>query len=241
MIVNYSENGWEIITQRSHGLLAAQICAQWRKDDQPKRWVETLIATAEHDDVYNEFENDNLLNDKGGPVNFINTGFEKDHCERLMGMAETKSAYIALLTSRHIQFIHAADPKAKSFIADLIKREKQWIIAAQSTQAEVKRGYAVLQFCDAFSLLICQGLVQPEHRKIEISSGPDGTVYQMFEQDATLIVEPWPFEEASFELSYESRNLPALTYRSTSQFRKAIAEAEVSTHNIMLRSNRSKD
>jgi hypothetical protein len=95
MIVNYSPTGWEIITQRSHGLLAAQICAQWRSDDQPERWVETLIATAEHDDVYNEFENENLLNENGGPVHFEATGFEKDYCQRLMGMAETKSAYIA--------------------------------------------------------------------------------------------------------------------------------------------------
>jgi hypothetical protein len=53
MIVNYIEPGWQIITQRSHGLLAAQICAQWKNNNQPKRWVETLIATAEHDDVYN--------------------------------------------------------------------------------------------------------------------------------------------------------------------------------------------
>ncbi|WP_442591393.1 DUF3891 family protein [Pedobacter sp. AW31-3R] len=74
MIVNYTESGWQIITQRSHGLLAAQICAHWCKDNQPERWVDTLTATAEHDDVYNEFENDDLLNDNGGPVNdFIGT------------------------------------------------------------------------------------------------------------------------------------------------------------------------
>jgi len=106
MIVNYTESGWQIITQRSHGLLAAQICAHWKKDKQPSRWIETLIATAEHDDVYNEFENDNLLNDQGGPINFKNTDFELSYGKRLMAMAETKSAYIALLISRHIQFVH---------------------------------------------------------------------------------------------------------------------------------------
>jgi hypothetical protein len=229
MIVNYSPTGWEIITQRSHGLLAAQICAQWRKNDQPERWVETLIATAEHDDVYNEFENENLLNENGGPVHFEATGFEKDYCQRLMGMAETKSAYIALLVSQHIQFVHGTDPKAGQFIKELINREKEWIRVAKSSKAEVRRGYALLEFCDALSLLICQGLIPPENRKIEISSGPDGKAYAMHEQEGLLLIEPWPFEKDTFTLSYESRILPQLSYRNTAEFRKAVEQAEANT------------
>jgi hypothetical protein len=232
MIVNYSEEGWEIITQRSHGLLAAQICAQWRKDLQPDRWVETLIATAEHDDVYNEFENDDLLNDNGGPLNFKATGFRKDYCERLIGMAETKSAYIALLVSQHIQFVHGTDPKAGRFIADLVKQEKHWISVAESSRAEVRRGYALLEFCDAMSLLLCQQLVQPEQRKIEISNGPDGTHYTMWEQKGNLTVDPWPFEQDTFKLSYESRILPQLSYKNIAEFRKAIHGAKVLTNTL---------
>jgi hypothetical protein len=30
MIVNYTEAGWEIVTQRAYGLLAAQIAQQWK-------------------------------------------------------------------------------------------------------------------------------------------------------------------------------------------------------------------
>ncbi|QNN44838.1 DUF3891 family protein [Pedobacter roseus] len=55
MIVNYCNSGWEIITQRGHGLLAIQICARWKISGQPYRWVETLIATTGHDEVFNEF------------------------------------------------------------------------------------------------------------------------------------------------------------------------------------------
>jgi hypothetical protein len=227
MIVNYSPEGWSIVTQRSHGLLAAQVCAQWRKDDQPDRWVETLIATAEHDDVYNEFENEDLLNENGGPVNFKATSFEKDYCQRLMGMAETKSAYIALLVSRHIQFVHAEDPKASKFIADLLKKEKHWISVAECSKTEVSRAYALLQFCDAMSLLLCQDLVQPEKRKIEISTGPDGTHYNMWEEEGMVIVDPWPFEQYTFTLSYESRLLPQLSYKSLGEFRTAIHDAVV--------------
>jgi hypothetical protein len=35
MIVNYKETGWEVITQRSHGILAAQIALQWQQKQRP--------------------------------------------------------------------------------------------------------------------------------------------------------------------------------------------------------------
>ncbi len=53
MIVNYIKEGWQVTTQRSHGLLAAQLCYYWKKADRPERWLETIIATAEHDDATN--------------------------------------------------------------------------------------------------------------------------------------------------------------------------------------------
>jgi hypothetical protein len=230
MIVNYTESGWQIITQRSHGLLAAQICAQWKKDNQPVRWVETLIATAEHDDVYNEFENENLLNENGGPVNFKMTEFSLDDGQRLIDMAKTKSAYIALLISRHIQFVHGEDPKAKSFIAELKKLEANWRKAADISQKEVNAGYELLEFCDAFSLLICQGLIQPEDRGIEISNGPDGKAYHTHTIGDQLTVEPWPFEIPFFEVIYESRTLAELSFKNVAAFRKAIDEAETVRH-----------
>ncbi len=157
MIVNHTEQGWQIITQRSHGLLAGEICAQWKKVDRPGRWLETLIAVAEHDDVYNEFENDDLLNQSGGPVNFKQTSFRKDYCERLIQRAETKSAYIALLISRHIQFVHGSDPAGKKYCADLQNREKDWLKTCGLPKSAVKSAYELLQFCDAFSFVAVPG------------------------------------------------------------------------------------
>ena len=232
MIANYTESGWQIITQRSHGLLAAQICGHWKKDDQPVRWVDTLIATAEHDDVYNEFENSELINELGGPINFKETEFELSKNKRLIDMAETKSAYIALLTSKHIAFVHGADPKAFAFIKELKTKEKTWLKTADATQKEIKLGYELLQFCDAFSLLICQELIQPEDRKIEISAGPNGQSYEMHTSGNKLIVTPWPFELDSFTVTYESRTLSNLKIKETHQFRKEIKQANVVTNVI---------
>jgi len=86
-----------------------------------------LIATAEHDDVFNELENDNLLNDQGGPIDFKETSFDLTLSKRLIGMAETKSAFTAFLIYRHLQFVHGSDPKADAYLKELGKREPSWI------------------------------------------------------------------------------------------------------------------
>lgn len=234
MIVNYTETAWNIITQRSHGLLAAQICAHWRKDNQPERWVDTLIATAEHDDVYNEFDNQELIGDNGGPVNFKTKSFEKEYAQRLVAMAETKSAYVALLVARHIRFVYGTDPKAKAFIKANGSLETKWLKVAESSKAEVDRGYELLEFCDAFSLLICQGLVQPEGRKVEISSGPDGQAYEMYAEGGGIAVHPWPFEVDAFQVTYESRTLPELKFRDSEHFRKEMEKAAATTHHLKI-------
>lgn len=241
MIVNYTDAGWQIITQRAHGLIAAQICARWKHSLQPVRWLETLIATAEHDDVYNEFDDDNLLNPNGGPVNFKMTGFRQEYCERQLTMALTKSRYIALLIARHIHFVHGQDPAAKGFCKTLKKMEKTWLMESGSTSQEIDAAYELLEFCDAFSLLICQGLIQPEQRKIEISNGPDGSSYAFFmAEDGALVVESWPFEPDEFKIFYESRTLSQLSFKDVRSFKKAVDLASVSNHELTIRKNNGK-
>jgi len=235
MIVNYTEEGWEVITQRCHGLLAAQICVQWKTKERPKRWLETLAAVAEHDDVYNEFENDDLLNDAGGPVNFKQSTFQQDKCERLINMAITRSAYITLLIASHIHFVHGNDPAGKSFFAALKKREKGWYKVSGIQPDEVRNAYTLLQFCDAFSLLLCQNLVQPDQRKIEISEGPGHISYDLYTgENGELHVYPWPFEAESFIIIYESRQLTALTFPDSVTFQHALAGAAVRQHELVL-------
>lgn len=234
MIVNYTEAGWQIVTQRGHGLLAAQLCAQWKKNKQPARWMETLIATAEHDDVYNEFDSENLLDVNGAPLNFKATKFDQETAQALIDMAETKSAFIALLISRHIQFVHGSEPNSSSFIKKLVQLEKDWLKIAQTSATEIAQSYDLLEFCDAFSLLICQGMIQPEGRSIQISEGPDKRRYDMFMRDEKLAVTPWPFEIASFQVSYETRTLSQLSFKSSKEFREVFKSTRATTHQITL-------
>jgi hypothetical protein len=232
MIVNYTEQGWEIITQRAHGLLAAQVAMQWRKKDRPKRWTETLIAIADHDDAQIEMQADDLLTQQGGPVNFKMKKFEPEHCRRLHDFSVSKSRYIALLTSMHMVFLHMAeagtDPLVKPFLAQQQKLQSVWMEQLGITQKEADSAYGLLEWCDAFSLLLAQHEVQPENRTIEVSRGPDNKQYKLVQNDnGSLTVKPWPFDEESFTLTLESRVLTTLQFKNVAQFKKELAEAAV--------------
>ena len=224
MIVNYQEEGWQIISQRSHGLLAGQICFQWKAANRPERWVETIIATTEHDDVFNEFNNDKvLLNENGGPVNYAMRTFDLEKCNELLSLALSKSRYVALLTARHMRFLYENEEskEAVKYCRELEKLEEVWIKEAGFKNSDVTRAYEILEWCDALSLLICQQLIQPENRKIEISTGPDNRHYELWSTgENELSVSPWPFETDAFTIYYESKTLPQLKFKSVTEFRK---------------------
>lgn len=235
MIVNYCEQGWTVITQRSHGLMAAQICAQWRKDKQPVRWVETLIATAEHDDQNDELSDNDLIAESGGPKNFKMKSFDRSYCESLLEKSLAKGRYIAILISMHLRFLYKQDKAAKRYCALLARREKSWIRDADTTTTQVNASYELLEFCDAFSLIICQQQLQPESRKMEISCGPDGLAYQLSSPGSgALEVTPWPFEQNTFQISYEIRTIKQISFKSSKAFKKKLRAAGVQLRTLTI-------
>jgi len=232
MIVLYKEEGWEVITQRAHGILAAQIGFQWRMKDRPERWMETLLAIAEHDDAENELDGETLITETGGPLNFSMKSFELQHCQKLSTLTRTKSRYIALLISMHMEFLYSQfegkDLAAKNFLKEQRALQTQWRKELNLSKEETHRIYNLLEWCDALSLLICKGEMQPERRKSEISSGPDKKVYHLIQIDEqTLTVDPWPFQEKSFSIYFEFRLIPQIQFESSLAFRQAFIDAEV--------------
>lgn len=241
MIVNYQEDGWQIISQRAHGLLSGQICFHWKQAFRPERWLETIIATTEHDDAFNEFVNDDaLINANGGPTNFKMRKFEEDKCEELLQLALSKSRYIALLTSRHIQFLYEkeTDQKTVRYCKKLKTWDKKWLKEAQISEKEISTAYAILEWCDAFSLLLCQDLVPPEARKIQISKGPDDLLYELWSPGENLLsVTPWPFETDEFKILFESKTLKQLTFDNVAEFREKLKDAPITLHSYTITKN----
>lgn len=245
MIVNYIETGWEVVTQRAHGIVAAQVAMHWKAKERPKRWMETLLAIAEHDDAEVELDGEQLITETGGPLNFAMKQFDLQHCHELSMLTITKSRYIALLVSMHMEFLHrdeeSSDKQAREFLERQRQMQAVWRKELGIDKKEADRIYYLLEWCDAFSLLLCRRQIQPEKRGIEISTGPDGTVYQLFEtEDKVLTVDPWPFETGRFTVCFESREINQLKFDSSAEFREAFIHAAVTENEWTIIKNAGK-
>ena len=232
MIVNYKETGWEVITQRAHGIVAAQVAMHWKAQERPKRWLETLLAIAEHDDAEVELDGENLITKSGGPLNYSMKQFEIEHCRQLAMLTITKSRYIALLVSIHMDFLYRKEEKNNNEVHEFLEQQRalqaEWRNQLGIDKKEAERIYYLLEWCDAFSLLLCQQLLQPQKRGIEISTGPDGEIYQLFEvEEGVLTVEPWPFDADTFTVSFESREIQQLQFKDSAEFRDLFINAAV--------------
>jgi hypothetical protein len=232
MIVNYLETGWEVITQRAHGALASQLAFHWKLEERPARWVETLLAIAEHDDAEVELGGENLLTAAGGPLNFTMKQFDLQHCKALSLLTITKSRYIALLVSIHMDFLYHKEEKGNKEVHAFLQEQRilqaQWRKELGLSKEETEKTYHLLEWCDAFSLILCQRQLQPEKRSMEISKGPDGKMYTVSQdEEGMLQVSPWPFEVQSFTVSFESRVLHQLQFDDSSALRQAFIEASV--------------
>ena len=232
MIVHYTEQGWEVFTQRAHGLLAAEFALQWKTDERPERWMETLLAIAEHDDAEIELESEHLLTPIGGPLNYAMKTFDLQHCESLYHFALMKSRYIALLTSMHMVFLYREEanknPAARKFLQEQEKLQRAWLTELKIGAIESKKIYALLEWCDACSLILCQRRLPPEERPLQISCGPGGKPCSIVEsKKGALHVDPWPFAAQTFSVGAESRLIGQLTFKTPAEFRKAFLAAPV--------------
>ncbi|MDO1445718.1 DUF3891 family protein [Rhodocytophaga aerolata] len=232
MIVNTDPKGWEVIHQRAHGLLAMKIASQWRKDQRPHRWIETLLATAEHDDGQEDWTGTNHINEAGAPLDFIHKRFNMVQLKRITELSQHKGQWIALLISMHMSFLYESmrgkEKELDSFLDEQKQHQEQWRKSLKVSQQEVKSAYALMQWCDRFSLILCRNELPAGERLLEVSTGPDGTKYEVMQQgDKTVIVKPWPFEEDRFELSIEATYLNQLSFKNDQELLATLKKSAI--------------
>ncbi|OAQ41695.1 hypothetical protein A5893_00870 [Pedobacter psychrophilus] len=234
MIVISHQKGWKIINQRSHGLLAAMLAYQYDIDLPNDIMVPTIIAIAEHDDGVEETTESKNLTQAGAPRHFIvSDGSKKTDLKRqinVMEIATSKSQLNALLTSLHIDFISEdnGDKKLEAFLKEQGKIRKNILKHLDIDQNYADRLYRFVEWCDAFSLLICMDKIQPEGRKMEISKSPDGDMNQVsYKAENVITVSPWVFKNDTFKVFYEYKIVEQLKFDSIEEFDKVCKAAEV--------------
>ncbi|MBC8171202.1 MAG: DUF3891 family protein [Anaerolineae bacterium] len=232
MIVNPTQSGWEVIYQPAHALLAARIAAQWRIDQRPTRWIETLVALAQHDDEAGEWIADNHLTDSGAPLDFMLNKKPSLHQPWLVTQdLQYKGQWAALLISMHMVFLYEPlrdeGPKFKTFLAEQLKSQKSWCSALKVPKKEAEAAYALFQWADRLSLILCRRELPEADRALEVSAGPDGTRYDVICRDGFVTLQPWPFEESNFTVSVETLQLNQLSFKDDLELQVALQATPV--------------
>jgi hypothetical protein len=232
MIVNPTQNGWEVIYQPAHALLAARIAAHWREDQRPKRWIETLVALAQHDDEARDWTGHDHLTDSGAPLDFTLSKAPSLRQPTLVTQdLQYKGQWGALLISMHMVFLydHLKDesPEFAAFLKEQQACQEHWRKALKVTKKEAEMAYALFQWCDRMSLILCRRELPEAERALEVSTGPDGTRYDVICRDDTVTIQPWPFQEAQFELYVETIQLEQLSFKNDPELQTALQTTPV--------------
>jgi hypothetical protein len=240
MIVNTDPKGWEVIHQRAHGLLAMKIASKWRKDQRPHRWMETLLATAEHDDGQEDWTATNHINEAGAPLDFIHKRFNMVQLKRITELSQHKGQWIAMLISMHMSFLYESmrgkGKELDTFLDEQKQHQEQWRKSLKVSQQEAKSAYALMQWCDRFSLILCRNELPAGERLLEVSTGPDGTKYEVMQQgDNTVVVKPWPFDEDEFEISIEAIYLNQLSFKNDQELLATLKKSTIKDKTWLLR------
>jgi hypothetical protein len=148
-------------------------------------------------------------------------------------IANSKSQINALLTSMHMDFLYSDSQKKEdealsNFLKKQEKLRKDILKSLNIDKKYAERLYHFVEWCDAFSLLICMDKIQPEGRKMEVSQSPDGEMNQTFyKSENEITVEPGVFKNDSFKVFYEYKILEQLKFDSVEEFNKVCENTPV--------------
>lgn len=232
MIVNLTQDGWEIIYHRAHALLAAQIAGHWNRSDSPERLYETIAAISHHDDLEREWEG-NELTDAGAPLDFTLTrSSDIEPLREHLANARYRGRWVTMLTSKHICFLNQdnwdTSEEWHNFLQEQVKNQEKWRKELGISKDQAERAYQFMRWCDRLSLILAQKQIPDAGRALEITSGIDNQRYDVRQlEDGRLTVDPWPFEDSEFTVNVEASCLSQLKYESNEELVKALQSAPI--------------
>ncbi|TGE15310.1 DUF3891 family protein [Hymenobacter elongatus] len=235
MIVNLTPDGWQIIYQQAHALLAAQLAWQWQPVGPTDQWVGLLAAIAQHDDEQETWDGSYGLTAAGAPANFTMKDFSLSQATGVMKAARFQGQWRCLLTSMHMSFLYESlrgkQPEIDEFLDEQLAGQQRWRRGLKVTKKDAQQAYDLMQWCDRLSLILCRQELPEMGRHLEISTGPDGQRYEVMRPDADgpIRITPWPFAAKQFEVSVEACLLPQLQFKDDAELSNGLREARIVT------------
>lgn len=244
MIVIPSIQGWEIIFQRAHGLLASKIGFYWQEKVRPKRWIETLTAIAEHDDEQIGWKGMYHITEAGAPKDFSLSKFSLEQAQRIADVSRYKSQWIALMISMHLSYLYESlreEEKAKEaglnpkehkktieFLDTQKENQKLFRKNLHINQSEAQKAYHLIHFCDRCSLILCRQNIPEDTRQVEVFVLPNGEKgYLHQREDKSICITPWIFEQNEFEVNVEVHCISQLKFENDKELANALPSATI--------------
>lgn len=248
MIVREMANGQLLcIHQTTHALMAEQFCRHWGNADfaRPLPYIATMLAIAQHDNGWYEWELHPRLRHDGCPMDFMHDddpvgkiGLWRRGVDRVF----EQHPYAALLVGRHAALLYESDlPNLTGAVADqvaeFIADQQMLVDVARHAYAEdtryrelltdvvVDANTRLLQFGDHASL---QVIVPWSTHSIlhNCPLNPQERITLTMEYNAHEITfAPWPFGVDSFAVEIHGKLLPTRHFATEEAYHAALAEA----------------
>jgi hypothetical protein len=168
--------------------------------------------------------------------------FNMVQLKRVTEISQHKGQWIALLISMHMSFLYEekrGESKDIDEFLDLQKSNQQkWRRQLKITVKEASQAYAIMQWCDRFSLILCRNELPAGERTLEVTKGPDGKRYEVIQKATEIVtVDPWPFHEDSFSLSIEASRISQLSFDNDRQLLDTLRQSPVIEKKWLLKKN----
>jgi hypothetical protein len=241
---------WLLISQPAHAALAGALAAQWGNDAfaPPEPRASVLLAAAEHDCGWVEWEAAPGLNARGEPAHFTEMDVE-EHLSiwrRGVGRMTAQDRYAALLVSLHATGLYrggldgAQDtPEARrqveAFLAEQAALQKQIrrdlrddpACGEAVQEAALMHNARLIQVWDYLSLVLCCG--HPETQVLGAapgrSVGDRADLALHPRDDLTLWLKPYPFRESPLSWTVSGRIVNRGPFADKAAFLEAFRQA----------------
>lgn len=237
------------INQTSHALMAAEFCRYWGNDEfvKPSPYAEVMLAIAQHDNGWYEWELKPKLRPDGYPMDFLH---DPDVVGKLnlwrrgVNRGYEQHPYAAIVIGRYAALLYAEAPPdmftpeehahIAEFTADqqmllaLVRdrmQDNRWIQTRLHEEAIAANAH-LLRFGDRASLQV----TMPWAAQSTITDCPiDGegryTDIDLSYDEAVITCAPWPFSVSHFDVHMHGRLINQRQFASESEFHTALSEA----------------
>lgn len=237
------------IHQTSHALMAADFCRHWGNRDfaPPQPYGPTMIAIAQHDNGWYEWEQRPKLRPDGYPMDFVNDPdvvAKVQLWRRSVDRSAAQHPYAGILVGRHASLLYQdsfdqiASEEARAHVAEFIA-DQQLLLelfrmqAADAPQMQrwlsderIDANSRLLQFGDRASLQ----LIMPwaSERLFPLcpldGQGTMVSIRMQFDEE-TVTFDPWPYHVGEFTVTMEGWLLSRRTFATEAAYHTALAEA----------------